>query len=92
MKISKKIATEVTLKLSSSMICSSNDETSVQHKLLLTGRHFSNLCIVLANNSSININKLQTWLSKMIQSWGFISRLLEPLLKTGLPLMKMHLK
>ena len=28
----------------------------------------------------------------MIQSWGFLSRLLGPLLKTGLPLMKNVIK
>ena len=35
---------------------------------------------------------LKTRLSKMIQSGGFIGRLLGPLLRTGLPLMKSVIK
>ena len=33
-----KYATEVTLKLSSNMICDSNDQTNFPHKVLLTDR------------------------------------------------------
>ena len=43
---------------------------------------------LLANNLSINIKLSKTQLSKIIQSGGFLGRLLGPLLKTGLPLMK----
>ena len=42
------------------MIGDSNDETNFLHKLLLTDRQASKLCIVFANNSSANIK-----LSKM---------------------------
>ena len=59
------------------------------HKLLLTDRQVSNLRKSLANNSSFDIKLSKTQLSKMIQSGGFLSRLLGPLLKTGLPLIKM---
>ena len=39
-----KNGTEGTLKLSSNVICDSNDETNLPHKLLLTGRQVSRLC------------------------------------------------
>ena len=41
-----------------------------------------------ANKSSTDIKLSKAQLSKMIQSGGFLDRLLGPLLKTGLPLMK----
>ena len=65
-----------------------DNETSFPHKLLLTNRQFSNLCKAFANNSSINIKLSKSQLSKMIQSEGFLGRLLGPLLKTRLPLIK----
>ena len=43
---------------------------------------------LLINNSSVDIKFSKTQLSKMIQSGGFLSKLLGPLLKTGLPLIK----
>ena len=45
-----KNGTEGTLKLSSNVICDSNDETNLPHKLLLTGRQVSKLCQTFANN------------------------------------------
>ena len=65
-----------------------DNETNFPHKLLLTNRQVSNLGKSFANNSSANIKLSKTQLSKMIQSGGFLSRLLGPLLKTGLPLIK----
>ena len=59
----------------------SKDETNFLHKLLLTNRQVANL------------RKLsKTQISKMIQSVGFLGRLLGPLLKTGLPLIKNVIK
>ena len=69
-----------------------DNETSFPHKLLLTNRQVSNLRKVFANNSSIDIKLSQSQLSKMIQSGGFLGRLLSPLLKTGLPLIKNVIK
>ena len=43
---------------------------------------------IFANNPSTDIKLSKTRLSKMIQSGGFLGRLLGPLLKTGLPIMK----
>ena len=82
--------TEVVLKLSSNMI--GDNETNFAHKLLLTNRQISNLRKAFANNSSADIKLSKTQLSKMIQSGGFLGRLLGPLLKTGLPLIKNVIK
>ena len=41
-----------------------------------------------ANNSSANVKLSKTQLHKIRQSGGFLGRLLGPLLKTGLPLVK----
>ena len=47
---------------------------------------------VFANNSSANIKLSKTHLHKIGHSGGFLSRLLGPLLKTGLPLIGNVLK
>ena len=70
------------------MIGSSDDETDFPHKLLLTNRQVTNLLKALANHTSTDITLSKAQLSKMIQLGGFLVRLLGPLLKTGLPLMK----
>ena len=54
--------------------------------LLLTNRQFANLGKAFANHSSADIKLSKTQLSKIIQSGGFLGRLLSLLLKTGLPL------
>ena len=66
----------------------SNNETNFAHELLLTDRQISNLRKSFANNSSIDIKLWKTQIPKMIQSKGFLSRLLGLLLKTALPLIK----
>ena len=68
------------------------DETNFPHKLLLTNRQVANLRKAFGDKSSndINLPKIQT--SKMIQSGGFLGRLLWPLLKPGLPLTKNVIK
>ena len=66
----------------------SDYETNFPHKLLLTNTQVANLRKDFANKSSFNIKLSQTQLSKMIQSGRFLGRLLSPLLKTGMPLMK----
>ena len=70
------------------MIGDSNDQTSFPHELLLTDRQVSSIRKALSNNSSVDIKFSKTQLSKMIQSGGVLGRLLGPLLKTGLPLIK----
>ena len=70
------------------MIGNPNDKTNFPYKLLLTKRQVENLRKAFANKSSTDIKLPKTKLSKLIQSRGFVGRLLVPLLKTGLPLMK----
>ena len=70
---------EVVLRLSSNMICDSNDKTNFPHELLLTNRQVANLCKAFANYLSADIELSKTQLSKMIQSGGFLGRLLGPL-------------
>ena len=57
-----------------------DNETNFPHELLLT------------NHASTDIKLSKSQLSKMIQSGGLLGRLLGPLLKTGLPLIKNVIK
>ena len=70
------------------MIGNSDDETNFPHKLLLTNRPVTTLHKAFDNHTSTDIKLSKTQLSKMIQLRVFLDRLLGPLLKTGLPLMK----
>ena len=81
---------EVVLRFSSNM--KGNNETNFAHKFLLTNRQVSNLRKAFANYLSADIKLSKTQLSKMIQSGGFLGRLLGPLLKTGFPLIKNVIK
>ena len=67
-------------------------ETNFPHKLLLSNRQVANLRKAFANYLSTDIKLSKTQLSKMIQSGGFLGRLLGPLLKTGLPIIKNAIK
>ena len=69
-----------------------DDENNFPHKLLLTNRQVENLRKAFANHFSTDIKLSKTLFSKMIQSGGFLGRLLGPLLKTGLPLIKNAIK
>ena len=82
---------EVMLNLSSNAIGYSNDKTNFPHKLLLTNTQVSRLFKAFAN-SSANIKLPKNQLSRMVGLGGFLGRLLGPLLKTGLSLMKIVLK
>ena len=59
---------------------------------MLTNRQVANIRKAFAKNTSTDIKLSKTQLSKMIQSGGFLDRLLGPLLKTGLPLTKSVIK
>ena len=72
---------EVVLRLSSNMI--GDDETNFPHKLLLTNRQISNFRKAFTNHLSADIKLSKTQLSKVMQSGGFLGKLLGPLLKTG---------
>ena len=69
------------------MIGNSDDNTNFPHELLLTNRNIANLRKDFAKNASTDI-----MLSKMIEYRGFLGRLLGPLLRAGLPLMKSVIK
>ena len=69
-----------------------NNETNFHHKFLLINRQVSNLRKAFANYLSAHIKLSKTQLSKMIQSEGFLGRILGPLLKTGLPSIKNVIK
>ena len=79
---------DVVIRLSPNMIGDCNDKTNFPHELLLTDRQVSSICKAFSNNSSVDIKFSKTHLSKMIQSGGFLGKLLGALLKTGLPLIK----
>ena len=58
------------------------------HELLLTTRQKTKLRNAFNNNMSADLKLSKTQISKIIQSGGFLGKLLGPLLKTGLPLIK----
>ena len=104
LKSGTKNGTEVTLKLSWNVVGDFNGKNFL-YELLLTNPQVSKLCELLltdtqvsklrkafANGSSANIRLWKIQLHKIEQSGGFLDRLLGPLLKTGLPLMKNALK
>ena len=92
LKSAIKNETETVLRLSSNMIGNSNDEANFPHELLLINRQVANIRKTFANNLSTDIKLLKTQLSKMTQSGGFLGKLLGPLLKTRLPLIKNVIK
>ena len=70
----------------------SDNETNFPYKLLLTNRQVASLRKGFANHLSKESKLSKTQLSKMIQSREFLVRLLGPLLRTGLPLIKNGIK
>ena len=81
LKSSIKNETDVVLRISSSMVGNSNDNTNFPHRLLLTNRQVANIRKAFAKNTSTDTKLSKTQLSKMIQSAGFLGRLLGPFLK-----------
>ena len=69
-----------------------DNESNFLDKSLLTSRQVANFCKAFANYLSTVIKLPKTQLSKMVQSEGFLGRLLGPLLKTALPLTKNMIK
>ena len=68
------------------------NETNFPPQLLLSNRQVANLRKGFANYLSADIKLSKSQLSKMIQSEGFLDRLLRPSLQTGLPLIKNEIK
>ena len=70
-------------------ILSAND---LPHELLLTTRQTTNPRNAIENNISTDVKLSKAQISKIIQSGGFLGKLLGPLLKSGLPLIKNVIK
>ena len=88
LKSATKNENDVVIRLSLNMIGDPNDKTNFPHELLLTSRQVSSIRKAFANNASVDIKFSKAHLSKMIQSGGFLGKLMGPLSKTRLPLMK----
>ena len=58
------------------------------HELFLTRRQITKLRNNIENNLKTDIKLSKAQISKIIQSGGFLGKLLGPLLKTGLPVLK----
>ena len=65
---------------------------NLPHELLLTTRQTTKLRNAIENNMSTDIKLSKAQISKIIHSGGFLGKLLGPLLKTGLPLLKSVIK
>ena len=79
---------DVVIRLSPNMIGDSNDNGNFPRELLLTNRQVSSIRKTFSNNPSVDIKFSKAQLSKLIQSEGFLGKLLGDLLKIGLPLIK----
>ena len=62
------------------------------HELLLTTRQKAKLRDAFNNKMSTDLQPSRAQISKIIQTGGFLARLLGPLLKTGLPIIKNVIK
>ena len=88
LKTAVKNKTGTTLRMSLKML-TGND---LPHKLLLTTRQKTKLRNAFNNNISTDLKLSKAQISKVIQSGGFLGRLLGQLLKTGLTLIKSVIK
>ena len=77
-----------TLRMNTRMFSANN----LPHELLLTTRATTKLRNAIENNISTDINLSKPQISKIIQSGGFLGKLLGLSLKTGLPLIKNVIK
>ena len=65
---------------------------NLPHQLILTQRQITKLRNNIENNLQTDIKLSKAQILKIIQSGGFLGTLLDPLLKTGLPLLKSVIK
>ena len=68
------------------------NENNLPHELFLIQRQITKLRYNIENNMSTDLKLSKAHISKIIQSGGFLDKLLGPLLKTGLPLLKSVIK
>ena len=88
LKTAVKNKTGTTLRISLKMFNGNN----LPHELLLTTRQKTKVRNAFNNNMSTDLKLSKAQINKIIQSGGFLSKLLGPLLKTGLPLIKNVIK
>ena len=88
LKCAIKNENDAVVRLSLNMIGDSNDKGNFPHELLLTNRLGSSIRKAFVNNSSVDIEFSKAQLLKIIPSGGVLGKLLGPLLKTGLLLIK----
>ena len=77
-----------TLRIVAEMFSGNN----LPHELLLTSRQITKLRNNIENNLQTDIKLSKAQISKIIQSGGFLAKIVGPLLKTGLPLLKSVIK
>ena len=77
-----------TLRMNARMFNGNN----LAHELFLTTIQTTNLRNAIENNMSTVIKFSKAQISKIIQSGGFLGKIIGPLLKTGLPLLKSVIK
>ena len=77
-----------TLRMNARMFNGNN----LPHELLLTTRQTTKLRNEIENNLHADIKLSKAQISKIIQSGGFLGKIIGPLLKTGLPLLKSVIK
>ena len=80
--------TGTTLRISLKMFNGDN----LPHELLRTTRQKTKIRNAFNNTTSTNIKLSKAQINKIIQSGGFLGKLIGPLLKTGLPLIKNVIK
>ena len=80
--------TGTTLRISLKMF----NENNFPHELLLTTRQKTKVRNAFNNNMSTDLKLSKAEINKIIQSGGFLGKLLGPLLKRGLPLIKNVIK
>ena len=68
------------------------NENNLPHELLLTTRQKTKVRNAFNNNTSLDLKLSKAQISKIFQSDGFLGRLLGPLSKTELPLIKNVIK
>ena len=66
--------------------------TNLPHELFLAQRQTTKLRNAIENNISTDIKFSKAQISKIIQSGEFLCKILGPLLKSGLPLLKSVIK
>ena len=88
LKDAVKDITRTTLRISFKMFNGNN----LSHELLLTTRQKTKVRNAFNNNMSTDLKRSKAQINKIIQSGGFLNKLLGPLLKAGLPLTKNVIK